>query len=118
MRHRQKKGKLGRLKSHREALVKNLVADLIMHESLQTTHDKAKVTSAAFDRLMNKVFKADGPRAKKMVLHNYLNNKEAEKKAYSELVERFKERKTGLTRVLKIGYRQGDNSPLSQIELV
>lgn len=118
MRHRQKRGKLSRSKSHRVALVKNLVADLIIHERLQTTHEKAKVTSAAFDSLMNKVFRAEDSRKQKLVVHQYLNNKEAEKKVCAELVDRYKERKTGLSRVLRIGHRQGDNSPLSQIELV
>lgn len=118
MRHRKKKNKLSRVKSHREALVKNLVSDLIKHEKIKTTHRKAKITQAAFDSLFQITLSDASEQVKKQRLHQFLNNKELEKKVMTDLHKRYKERRTGLTRVIRLGNRKGDNAPLSQIELV
>lgn len=118
MRHRRKRNKLSREKSHRELLIKGMVGDLIKHEKIKTTHRKAQIIQSEFDKLMQVTFSDSEAHIKKQRLHQYLNNKEAEKKALADLSKRYKERKTGLTRIIKLGFRKGDSAPLSQIELV
>lgn len=118
MRHRKKRNKLSRSKSHRELLIRNLVSDLIRYEKLKTTHRKAQLTQAEMDKLFQITLSDKDSRQKKERLHQFLNNKDLEKKVLTDLFERYKDRKTGLSRIVKLGFRKGDNAPLSQIELV
>ncbi|HHN67459.1 MAG TPA: 50S ribosomal protein L17 [Thermopetrobacter sp.] len=122
MRHRKKGRKLNRTHEHRKAMFANMAAALITHEQIVTTLPKAKELRGIVDKLITLAKK--GQDAKKR-LANYrlaiarLQGKEAEaKKLFEVLAPRYAERNGGYTRVLKAGFRYGDNAPMAVIELV
>ncbi len=120
MRHLKKLKKLGLKKSHRDSLVKNLIADLVLHETLRTTENRAKALSARFDRLMRLVRKKEKREAIRL-LPNYCADTAhgaARRKLVNELKLRYEKRTSGLTRITRIGMRRGDNASLVQIQLV
>ena len=125
MRHRKRKGRLNRTAEHRKALFANMAASLIEHEQIVTTVPKAKALRGVMDKLITLAKKgaAAGDDAKR--LHYYRlaisrlqNNKAAAKKLFEVLGPRYAERPGGYTRVLKAGFRYGDNAPMAVIELV
>ncbi len=121
MRHRNKGRKLNRTHEHRKAMFANMAAALIKHEQIVTTLPKAKELRGIVDKLITLGKKGQqGNR-----LHYYrlaiarLQGKEAEaKKLFDVLAPRYAERNGGYTRVLKAGFRYGDNAPMAVIELV
>lgn len=120
MRHQKKLKKLGLKKSHRDSLVKNLIADLVLHETLRTTANRAKVLSARFDRLMRLV-RTKEKREAIRILPNYCADTAggaARRKIIDELKAKYEKRTSGLTRITRIGMRRGDNASLVQIQLI
>ncbi|MBU1119429.1 50S ribosomal protein L17 [Patescibacteria group bacterium] len=118
MRHRKKRDKLRKQSSHRNLMVRSLMNDLIMNEKLQLTSAKARVVSSSYEQLVTKTMKAQDSRNKKRILHSLLNNKEVEKKFLKEVLPKYSKGASGMTRVIKIGNRQGDNALVCQVELV
>lgn len=116
MRHRVKGKKLNRDIKHRKALFKNLINALIVHEEIQTTESKAKAIKGLTDKLIS--------RGKKGTLHArrtiaaFLQDKQAVNKIVDELGPRFKDRKSGFTRIVRIGKRRGDDAMIVKMELV
>lgn len=117
MRHSKRLKKLGLPKSHRESLLKNLTASLILHGRIRTTLSRAKVLSGRFDRLINLIQRKE-PRETIRILPKYCTIETACKKLLKELKPKYEKRKSGFTRLTRIGMRKGDNAKLVQIELV
>ena len=116
MRHRHGLRKLNKTSSHRLAMLRNMTNSLFLHEVIKTTLPKAKelrrvaeplITLGKVDSLANKRLAFDRLRDRDMVV-----------KLFAELGPRYKERKGGYLRILKFGFRQGDNAPMALVELV
>jgi len=116
MRHRNSGRQLNRNSSHRRAMFKNMASSLFRHELIKTTLPKAKelrrvaeplITKAKIDSLANRRFVFDRIRDRDMV-----------GKLFSDLGPRYKERPGGYVRILKCGFRPGDNAPMAIVELV
>lgn len=116
MRHRNGARKLNRTSSHRKAMFSNMAVSLLIHEQIQTTLPKAKELRRVADKMITL--------GKRGTLHtrrqafSYLRDDAAVSKLFGTLAERYKERGGGYTRVLKAGFRYGDNAPMAFIELV
>ncbi len=116
MRHNKKFNHLSRKKAHRDALLKNLTIALIMHKRINTTLAKAKALRMYCEPLINRT-KKDDMNSRKVVF-SYLQNKEAVKELFGVIAEKVADRPGGYTRILKTGYRLGDNAETCFIELV
>lgn len=116
MRHRKSGRQLGRNSSHRKAMYKNLAASLIEHEVIKTTLPKAKELRRHAEPLIT-MAKEDSV-AKRRLAFTRLRNRDAVGKLFNELGPRYKERPGGYLRILKCGFRAGDNAPMAIVELV
>ncbi len=116
MRHRKAGRKLNRTASHRKAMFQNLAQALLKHEQIVTTLPKAKDLAPIVEKFITLAKK--GGLANRRLAISRLQNEELVTKMFVELADRYKERTGGYTRVLKAGYRHGDNAPMAVIELV
>ena len=116
MRHRKQGRKLNRTQSHRKAMFKNMSVSLLTHEQIVTTLPKAKELRAVVDKLIT-LGKRGDLHARRQAA-SQLQSNETVQKLFSTLAERYKDRPGGYTRVLKAGFRYGDNAPMAVIELV
>ena len=116
MRHMKSGRKLNRTSSHRTAMFRNMASSLIKHEVIKTTLPKAKELRRVAEPLIT-LGKVDGV-ANRRVAFARLRDKEAVGKLFSDLGPRFRERKGGYLRILKCGFRAGDNAPMAYVELV
>ena len=116
MRHNKKFNHLGRTASHRDALLANLSVSLIMHKRITTTVAKAKALKQYVEPLITRCKKDDTN--SRRVVFRYLQNKEAVKELFSAVAEKVADRPGGYTRIIKLGFRQGDAADLAFIELV
>lgn len=116
MRHRKQGRKLNRTASHRKAMFANMAAALIEHEQIVTTLPKAKELRSVMDKLIT-LGKRGDLHARRQAISR-IRDVEQVKKLFDVLGPRYKERNGGYTRVLKAGFRYGDNAPRAVIELV
>ena len=116
MRHGKKFNHLGRKKKHREALLTNLAIALIEHKRINTTLAKAKALRVFIEPLITKS-KDNSTHSRRMVF-KYLNNKYAVTELFDAVGPKVADRPGGYTRVIKMGYRQGDAAAMAMIELV
>jgi len=117
MRHLKKKNnKLNRTSSHRKAMLANMAASLIKYERIQTTDAKAKALRPFVEKLLTLSRRGD-LHARRLV-QSRLRDKDATRRLFEVLAPRFMDRPGGYTRIVKIGYRPGDNAPISLIEFV
>lgn len=116
MRHAVAGRKLGRTSTHRKALFMNMANALIKHEQIKTTLPKAKELRPVVERLIT-LGKRGDLHAKRQAFAQ-LRDHAMTNKLFAALAERYKERNGGYTRVLKAGFRYGDNAALAVIELV
>jgi len=116
MGHQDKVKKLGRTKSHREAMLSNMAMSLFAHRMIKTTDAKAKALRPLVDRLIT-IAKKDTLASKRQVAKT-IHVKEIFKKFYEDVVPQFKDRDSGFTRVVKLGVRRGDGASLSVVELL
>jgi large subunit ribosomal protein L17 len=116
MRHRKSGRHLNRTSSHREAMFKNMTSSLIEHELITTTLPKAKELRRVAEPLIT-LAKQDSVANRRLAFAR-LRSIDAVKKLFAELGPRFKERPGGYIRVLKAGFRAGDNAPMAIVELV
>jgi large subunit ribosomal protein L17 len=116
MRHRKIGRKFNRTSSHRSAMFKNMAVSLIDHEIIKTTLPKAKELRRIAEPLIT-LSKTDSV-ANRRLAFNRTRNAAAVGKLFSELGPRYVERPGGYTRILKCGFRSGDNAPMAYIELV
>ncbi|HET9230238.1 MAG TPA: 50S ribosomal protein L17 [Vitreimonas sp.] len=116
MRHGVGHKKLNRTASHRQAMFANMAASLIKHEQIVTTLPKAKALRPDVERLVTLAKKGD--LASRRLVVSRMRDETQAKKLFDTLAPRYKARAGGYTRVLKAGYRHGDNAPLAVIEFV
>jgi len=124
MRHRVAHRKLGRITSHRISMLRNQATDLLRHEHLTTTVPKAKELRPFVERLITiakrGVADGSGPRvlnARRLVMHD-IQDRDVVRKLFDTIAPRFAERAGGYTRLLRLGFRQGDAADIAQVELV
>ena len=116
MRHGFALRKFNRTNSHRKAMFANMSGALIRHEQITTTLPKAKELKSVVDKLITLGKK--GGLANRRLAASQLKEDDVVVKLFDTLAERYKTRNGGYTRVLKAGFRHGDNAPLAIIELV
>jgi large subunit ribosomal protein L17 len=116
MRHRNSGRSFSRTSSHRKAMFSNMCNSLIEHELIKTTLPKAKELRRYIEPLIT-VSKSDSVASRRYAF-NRLRSKSAVGKLFTTLGPRYVERPGGYVRVLKCGYRSGDNAPMAIIELV
>ncbi len=116
MRHKVSGRRLERSKSHRRALYRNLVTDLLSHEKIKTTEPKAKEIQGMSEKMIT-LGKKGGLHAYRQALSFIIDEKVVEK-VFSDIAPRYAERNGGYTRIVKLGHRPGDDAPMVQIELV
>ena len=117
MRHRLSGRKLNRTSAHRKAMFRNMSVALLKHEQIKTTLPKAKELRAVVDRLIT-LGKRGTLHTRRQALSRLNNDPIITDKLFTTLAERYADREGGYTRVLKAGFRYGDNSPMAMIELV
>ena len=108
--------KLGRTTSHRKAMLRTMVTSLLKYEKIQTTDMKAKELKKVADKMIT-LGKRGGLHARRQAA-SYVRERDVVGKLFGEMSERYKDRAGGYTRVVKSGYRAGDNAPMSIIEFV
>ena len=116
MRHGNAHRKLGRKPEHRKAMFANMAAALIKHEQIKTTLPKAKELRPVVEKLIT-LGKRGGLHARRQAI-SQIRDVAMVKKLFDVLGPRYKERNGGYTRVLKAGFRYGDNAPVAVIEFV
>ncbi len=116
MRHKLGYKKLNRTSEHRKALIKNMLNSLIKYEQITTTLPKAKVLKPQADKIITLGKKGNLQNTK--ILVSKLQDIKSANKVKKNLAKRFETRKGGYTRIIKAGFRYGDNAPLAIIEFV
>lgn len=116
MRHRNSGRALSRTSSHRAALMRNMSKSLIQHEQIRTTVPKAKELRRVVEPLIT-LAKTDSV-ANRRVAFNRLRDDATVAKLFTDLGPRYKERPGGYLRILKAGFRPGDNAPVAIVQLV
>tara|TARA_Y100000817_G_scaffold286943_1_gene255137 strand:- start:542 stop:985 length:444 start_codon:yes stop_codon:yes gene_type:complete len=116
MRHKMSYRKLNRTPEHRKALFKNMLNSLIKYEQIITTLPKAKELKPKIDKVITLGKNSDLNNKKS--LFSKLQDKTSVKKVFETLSKRYANRKGGYSRVLKAGFRTGDDAPMAVIELV
>lgn len=114
MRHLVDHRKFGRTSSHRTACFKNLASALVRYERIETTLPKAKELRRIADRLVT--WGKKGTMAARRQTRRLVHDRDLLKKIFEELAPRFASRNGGYTRILKTGFRNGDQAPLALIE--
>ena len=116
MRHRHGPRKLNRTTSHRLAMLRNMAVSLLKHEVIKTTLPKAKELRRVAEPLIT--LGKNPTLANKRLAFNRLRDREIVVKLFAELGPRYKARSGGYLRILKFGFRQGDNAPMALVELL
>ena len=116
MRHGLKLRKLNRTSSHRQAMLRNMMNSLIAHEAIKTTVPKAKELRKVIEPMIT-LAKKDTV-ANKRLAFDRLRDRDSVMKLFNDLGPRFAKRPGGYTRILKMGFRVGDNAPMAYVELV
>jgi len=116
MRHRKSGRQLGRNSSHRRAMYRNMASSLLLHETIRTTLPKAKELRRVVEPLIT-LAKEDGVTQRRRAFDR-LRDKQVVGKLFNELGPRYRARPGGYLRILKMGYRPGDNAPMALVQLV
>ncbi|AYA62993.1 MULTISPECIES: 50S ribosomal protein L17 [unclassified Alteromonas] len=116
MRHRKSGRQLNRNSSHRQAMFKNMAGSLVKHEVIKTTLPKAKELRRVIEPLIT-LAKQDSVANRRLAMAR-TGDKEVVGKLFNELGPRYEARPGGYTRILKCGFRTGDNAPMAFVELV
>ena len=116
MRHGHGLRKLNRTSSHRLAMLRNMMNSLIQHEAIKTTVPKAKELRRVVEPMITLAKEATV--ANRRLAFDRLRDRDSVTKLFDVLGPRFKARPGGYTRILKMGYRVGDNAPMALVELV
>lgn len=116
MRHRKSGRQLNRNSSHRQAMFRNMAGSLVKHELIKTTLPKAKELRRVIEPLIT-LAKQDSVANRRLAMAR-TGDKEVVGKLFNELGPRYEARPGGYTRILKCGFRAGDNAPMAYVELV
>jgi large subunit ribosomal protein L17 len=116
MRHGHGLRKLNRTSEHRLAMLRNMMNSLIEHEAIKTTLPKAKELRRVIEPMIT--LGKEATVANRRLAFNRLRDRDSVVKLFNELGPRYKARPGGYTRILKMGFRVGDNAPMAFVELV
>jgi large subunit ribosomal protein L17 len=116
MRHQKAGRKLGRTSSHKEAMLRNMVTSLFKHEKITTTDTKAKELRRVAEKMIS--LGKDGSLHARRQAAGIVRERGVVKKLFEDISARYKDRSGGYTRIVKAGFRVGDNAPLAVIELI
>jgi len=116
MRHQKAGRKLGRTTSHKEAMLRNMVTSFFKHEKITTTDIKAKELRKVAEKMIT-LGKNESLHARRQAA-SVVRERGVVKKLFEEISPRYKDRAGGYTRIIKAGFRVGDNAPLAVIELI
>ncbi len=116
MRHRNSNRKLNRTSSHRQAMLRNMATSLLRHEVIKTTLPKAKELRRVAEPLIT--LGKDATLANRRLAYSRLRDRDIVGKLFNELGPRYSARPGGYLRILKCGFRNGDNAPMALVELV
>jgi large subunit ribosomal protein L17 len=116
MRHRNGLRKLNRTSEHRAAMLRNMCVSLLQHEAIKTTVPKAKELRRVVEPLITLAKEATV--ANRRLAFARLRDRDVVTKLFNELGPRYNARPGGYTRILKMGFRVGDNAPMAYVELV
>ncbi|HOI75267.1 MAG TPA: 50S ribosomal protein L17 [Syntrophales bacterium] len=116
MRHRKLTTKLGRTSSHRKAMFRNMVTSFLKYEKIETTDIKAKELRRIAEKMVT-LGKRGDLHARRQALA-YVRDRDVVEKLFEQISLRFKDRRGGYTRIVKTGFRTGDNAPMALIEFV
>jgi large subunit ribosomal protein L17 len=116
MRHGNKVNKLSRKSAHRKAMMSNMACSLLQHKRINTTVAKAKALRGYVEPLLTKS-KNDSTHSRRTVF-SYLQNKEVVTELFRDIAPKIADRPGGYTRIIRTGYRLGDNAEMCMIELV
>lgn len=116
MRHRKKTTILGRKKAPREMMLRNLASSVVIYEKVKTTEAKAKAVRSIVEKAITTAKQGSLTSRRKLIA--LLPQKKAVQKLMEVLGKRYKDRKGGYTRIVRLGGRQGDGAEMVQIELV
>jgi large subunit ribosomal protein L17 len=114
MRHQRRRRTLGIVSEHRTALLRNLVRALVLKKRIETTHARAKETSAMADKMVT-IAKREGLHARRLLISK-VRDPEIARILISKIAPLFKGRNGGYTRVLRLGYRAGDGAQMALLE--
>ena len=117
MRHQKKRNKLSRDAGHRKALIRNLCAQVLQHERVQTSEAKAKVIKPEVEKLITLAKRGD-LHARRQALATLHNDKFIVHKLFDEVGPRYAARPGGYTRIVKLGPRKSDSTEMVFLELV
>ncbi|MEE8118623.1 MAG: 50S ribosomal protein L17 [Gammaproteobacteria bacterium] len=116
MRHRKSGRQLNRNSSHRKAMLRNLAASILRYETVKTTLPKAKEIRGVVEPLIT-LAKEDSV-AKRRLAFDRLRDRDIVTKLFTDLGPHYKDRAGGYLRIMKCGFRTGDNAPMAYIQLV
>jgi large subunit ribosomal protein L17 len=116
MRHGNGLRKLNRTSEHRQAMLRNMMNSLIQHEAIKTTLPKAKELRRVVEPMIT-LAKVNSVANKRLAFAR-LRDRDSVTKLFADLGPRFAKRPGGYTRILKMGFRVGDNAPMAYVELV
>lgn len=116
MRHRKSGRQLNRNSSHRKAMFKNMAVSLLRHEIIKTTLPKAKELRRVVEPIITRA-KVDSVANRRVIFARTRDN-EVTAKLFAEIGPRYQDRPGGYVRILKCGFRKGDNAPMAYVELV
>jgi large subunit ribosomal protein L17 len=116
MRHLKSGKKLGRNTNQRKALFKSLLSGLFLHGQIKTTATKAKITKKMADNLVSKA-KGGSLSVRRQILA-FLPDKRIVNKLIDEIAPKYKAVQGGVTRLVRLGFRRGDNAPMAMVELI
>jgi len=116
MRHRNTGRQLSRNSSHRKAMLQNLAVSILRHETVKTTLPKAKEVRRVVEPLIT--LAKDDSVAKRRLAFDRIRDRDMVTKLFNELGPHYKTRQGGYLRILKAGFRAGDNAPMAIVQLV
>ncbi len=116
MRHRKSGRQLNRNSSHRKAMFKNMAVSLLRHEIIKTTLPKAKELRRVVEPMITRA-KVDSVANRRVIFARTRDN-EVTAKLFTEIGPRYQDRPGGYVRIMKCGFRKGDNAPMAYVELV
>ncbi|HEU4708849.1 MAG TPA: 50S ribosomal protein L17 [Methylophilaceae bacterium] len=116
MRHRNSNRKLNRTSSHRQAMLRNMATSLLRHEVIRTTLPKAKELRRVAEPLIT--LGKNATLANRRLAFSRLRDRDIVGKLFGEIGPRYQARNGGYLRILKCGFRNGDNAPMALVELV
>lgn len=116
MRHGKSGKKLGRTSSHRIAMLRNMVTSFLKHEKVKTTDVKAKELKKVAEKMVTLGKRGDLHARRQAAA--FVRDKEIVTKLFDELSARYRDWNGGYTRIVKMGFRVGDNAPMSTIEFI